>query len=187
MMSFRTSTILLMLGAILALGVGLRSCATKDDAAAGRRTSAREGDRNARASKGSDEAEAMHSKLPRPEPDQSTNAFIRRKLKSIIIPVIAFDDTSIEEAIDFLRARSIELDKDEKDPARKGVSLLIRKPREDAGTASTDAVRMPEEARAIRLKMEARDISLWDALHQIADQAGLKVEITDNGIELRAP
>lgn len=186
-MNFRTGIIMLTLGAILALGVGLRSCATESDTVSGGRASTWERDRNVRASNGSDHAEARPSKLPRPAPEESANHFIRKKLKSIIIPVIAFDDTSLEEAIEFLRARSIELDEEETDPARKGISFVIRNPREDAATAPVDPLQMPEDAREIRLAMEARDISLWDALHRIASEAGLKVEITDRGIELLSP
>jgi len=186
-MNFRAGIIVLTLGAILALGVGLRSCATEGDAESGGGTSTWERDRSAGASNGSDHVEARPSKLPRPAPEESANHFIRKKLKSIIIPVIAFDDTSLEEAIDFLRARSIELDQEEADPARKGISFVIRKPREDAATTAVDPLRMPEDAREIRLSMEARDISLWDALHRIASEAGLKVEITDHGIELLSP
>jgi hypothetical protein len=56
-------------------------------------------------------------------------AYITNKLKSIIIPVIDFEDVSVEEAIDFLRLRTIELDSSELDPNKKGVSFKIRKPK----------------------------------------------------------
>ena len=49
--------------------------------------------------------------------------------QSIVIPVVDFEDTSVEEAIDFLRQRSIELDTLELDPTRKGINFVIRKPR----------------------------------------------------------
>jgi len=46
-----------------------------------------------------------------------------------VIPRIDFEDTTVEEAIDFLRMRSSELDTLELDPARKGVNFVVRRPR----------------------------------------------------------
>jgi hypothetical protein len=45
------------------------------------------------------------------------------RLEKIVIPVIDFEDTTIEEAFDFLRMRSFELEPGE--PERKGVSWKI--------------------------------------------------------------
>ncbi len=56
-------------------------------------------------------------------------ASINEKLRRIIIPRIDFEDTTIDEAIAFLRMRASELDTLEPDPSRRGVSILIRKPR----------------------------------------------------------
>ena len=67
--------------------------------------------------------------------------YITEKLKRIIIPRIDFEDTTVEEAIDFLRLRAAELDTTELDPARKGVNFVIRRPRAaaaGAGAASAD-------------------------------------------------
>ncbi|MCW1913671.1 hypothetical protein OJ996_08800 [Luteolibacter sp. GHJ8] len=62
------------------------------------------------------------------------------KLNEIVIPVIDFEDISVEEAVDFLRLRSRELDRKERDPARKGISFVIRKPRTGgSGDAALDA------------------------------------------------
>jgi general secretion pathway protein D len=46
-------------------------------------------------------------------------AYITEKLRRIVIPRIDFEDTSVEEAIDFLRLRAAELDTTELDPAKK--------------------------------------------------------------------
>jgi beta-lactamase regulating signal transducer with metallopeptidase domain len=56
-------------------------------------------------------------------------AAINRKLDTLIMPEVNFEDTSLEEAIDFLRLRSTELDAAEPDPSEKGVNFVIRKPR----------------------------------------------------------
>jgi Ca2+/Na+ antiporter len=55
-------------------------------------------------------------------PDQ---AALRKKLDSIILPRIDFMDTSIEEAVDFLRLSSAELDHSETDLNKKGVSIIV--------------------------------------------------------------
>ena len=52
------------------------------------------------------------------------NAYLVNKLNSIIIPRIDFEDTTVEEAIDFLRIRSSELDAMELDPAKKGIGFV---------------------------------------------------------------
>ena len=49
------------------------------------------------------------------------------KLDEIIIPRIDFQNTSLEEAIEFLRVRATELDLAETDPAKKGVNFVVRK------------------------------------------------------------
>jgi tetratricopeptide (TPR) repeat protein len=57
-------------------------------------------------------------------------AFDRRlslKLDEIIIPRIDFQDTKLDEAIDFLRVIATELDLAETDPAKKGVNFVVRK------------------------------------------------------------
>ncbi|RYD48893.1 MAG: tetratricopeptide repeat protein, partial [Verrucomicrobiaceae bacterium] len=48
--------------------------------------------------------------------------YIVEKLRTIIVPSVAFDDVSLEEAVDFLRKQSIELDVLEPDPGRKGLN-----------------------------------------------------------------
>lgn len=177
------------LGTILVLGTSLHSCAPKDDAAPLARSPVQKPD--IRISDGAGRPEAKSSKLPRPVPEEPAARFIRKKMKSIIIPVIAFDDTSVEEAIDFLRVRSIELDPDAPKTEAQGISFIVRKPRENDAGASLESAPASElgetpEPGAARLTIHARNISLWDALHRVADQAGLQIEITDRGIQLKA-
>ncbi|HEY8962577.1 MAG TPA: tetratricopeptide repeat protein, partial [Luteolibacter sp.] len=57
--------------------------------------------------------------------DTTGVAYITEKLRRIVIPVIDFEDTSVEEAIDFLRMRSTELDTTEIDPTKKGVNFVV--------------------------------------------------------------
>lgn len=61
-------------------------------------------------------------------PTDSGTAEIRRteeKLKTIILPSVEFADTPLRDALDFLRQRSVELDIQETDVARKGVNIIL--------------------------------------------------------------
>ncbi|HEY1120835.1 MAG TPA: hypothetical protein VGE67_04510, partial [Haloferula sp.] len=74
-----------------------------------------------------------------PEPTSGASALFN-KLSTIVIPVIDFDNTSVEEAVDFLRSRAAEYDTTELDPSKKGVNFVIRKPRTAArGDAGLEA------------------------------------------------
>lgn len=51
--------------------------------------------------------------------------FVKAKIDQIIIPKLAMDQVSLEEALDFLRLRSTENDTLELDPAKKGVNFAV--------------------------------------------------------------
>ncbi|MGD7654202.1 MAG: Amuc_1098 family type IV pilus outer membrane protein, partial [Verrucomicrobiales bacterium] len=61
---------------------------------------------------------------------------IQAKLDQIIIPQIALDDSTISEALDFLRLRSAELDTLELDPARKGINFTTNFGPQDSDEAN---------------------------------------------------
>lgn len=62
------------------------------------------------------------------EKHDDLEAIVLAKLNTIIIPLVIFEDTKIEEAIDFLRVRSWELDLNEKKMENRGFRFVIRKP-----------------------------------------------------------
>ncbi|NLT72173.1 MAG: hypothetical protein GXX91_15975, partial [Verrucomicrobiaceae bacterium] len=67
-----------------------------------------------------------------PIPQDTATTEIRRieeKLKTIILPSVEFADTPLRDAIDFLQQRSVEMDVNETNPARKGINIII-----DTGT-----------------------------------------------------
>lgn len=77
-------------------------------------------------------------------PTDNVTADIRRneeKLKSIILPSVEFADTPLQDAMEFLRQRSIELDVNEPDVTKKGVNILI-----DAGPGGMGAAPAPTAA-----------------------------------------
>lgn len=61
---------------------------------------------------------------------------VRNKLDRIIIPKIALDQSSLDEALDFLRLRASENDTLELDPARRGVNFTVNLGPADSPTAT---------------------------------------------------
>ncbi len=61
-------------------------------------------------------------------PPDTTTTQIRineEKLKSIILPSVEFADTPLKDALEFLTQRSVELDINEKDVAKKGINIIL--------------------------------------------------------------
>ena len=94
---------------------------------------------------------------------------IADKLDTIIIPRIDFTDSSIVEAINFLRKRATDLDDTESDPARKGVNIVLKLP--------TDS---PDLAYPITLSLQ--DVPLRAALDYVARAANLKTKVERHAV-----
>lgn len=161
--------------------LALRGCQGSEggdlsNAAAGKRS-------GAAGVEGGDDGESSGGKASK-TPRRATppaQAFIRNKLKSIIIPKISFEDTTLEEAIDFMRLRTRELDPDP-DPRMRGISIMIGK---SVKSESDDSVldSATKGAGSLRITgMEMENVSAWDLLHLIAKETGMQVEIIDTGI-----
>ncbi|RYD35730.1 MAG: hypothetical protein EOP87_06830, partial [Verrucomicrobiaceae bacterium] len=124
--------------------------------------------------------------------DSSGVAYITQKLRTIIIPRIDFEDTTVEEAVDFLRMRSVELDTLELDPARKGVNFIVRRPRPVAaaapaadGSAPVDALAAAPDPSTIRIpQLRVTNVPLQTALQYICDAAKLRFKIDDFAVTL---
>ncbi len=120
-------------------------------------------------------------------------AYITEKLRRIIIPRIDFEDTTVEEAIDFLRLRSAELDNLELDPDKKGVNFVIRRPRTNPGGGDTGGL---DEATggdllgggdpgALRInELRLRNVPLAVALKYIGDATKLRYKVDDFAVTL---
>ncbi|MCW1913563.1 hypothetical protein OJ996_08255 [Luteolibacter sp. GHJ8] len=120
------------------------------------------------------------SKRQRKE-DDAAQAAIREKLKSIIIPKVDFEGTTLEESVDFLCLRMAELDPDpDLEPTQRGVKVGFRV------AAGEDIFERPlSEWSSRRIRDIARnDVSAWELLYEIARETGMKVEITETGIEM---
>jgi len=122
-------------------------------------------------------------------------AYITEKLRRIIIPRIDFEDTTVEEAIDFLRLRSVELDTLELDPDKKGVNFVIRRPRNTAlgGAAEAGGLDAAVDAPllgggdpgALRInELRLRNVPLAVALKYIGDATKLRYKVDDFAVTL---
>jgi general secretion pathway protein D len=128
--------------------------------------------------------------------DDGGVAYITEKLKRIIIPRIDFEDTTVEEAIDFLRQRSAELDTLELDPARKGVNFVVRRPRAAAASTGADAgldaaassdllPAAGADPGSLRVQqLRVRNVPLAQALKYICEQTKLRYKVDDFAVTL---
>lgn len=85
---------------------------------------------------------------------------LMNKIDSIIVPVVDFENVTIEEAVDFLRAQSVALDP-ETDPARKGVNFVI-----DLGPANSEVA---SQVRASRINLQLRNVPISQILQYVGE------------------
>ncbi|MEM1083478.1 MAG: Amuc_1098 family type IV pilus outer membrane protein [Verrucomicrobiota bacterium] len=121
--------------------------------------------------------------------DNNTNSvgatLILQKLRNIVIPIIDFEDTSVEEAVDYLRVRSIELDTDTIDPAQKGINFVIRKPR-GGGDDGLDAGGGGAEVGTARInELRLRNVPLAEALNYICEATRLRWSVDDFAVTIK--
>ncbi len=142
-----------------------------------------------------DEAPALPDTIGRGEQSGTGIAYITEKLRNIVIPSINFEDTTVEEAIDFLRLRSRELDTMELDPAKKGVNFVIRRPRPtvagggaDAGLDADGGDGLPTlgaDPSALRInELRVTNVPLGVALKYICDATRLRYKVDDYSVTL---
>ncbi|GAA5482930.1 hypothetical protein [Haloferula sargassicola] len=115
------------------------------------------------------------------------SSYVLQKLKNIVIPVIDFEDTSVEEAIDFLRVRSIELDTIEADPSKKGINFFLRRPRGGGGSFQTGVddggYIEPGDQRIAELRL--RNVPLSEALTYICEATRLRWSVDDFAVTIK--
>src|SRR5437016_6997175 len=140
----------------------------------------------------------------------SDTARITRKLNTIIIPRVEFQDASLREAIDFLRQQAVA--NDTSPEGEKGVNIVLRSrrlgeispsvapavpapPPAAAGSPAAEApVATPARPAAeapgaaapenARMTISLNEIPLGEALRYIANQAALKVKVEPHAVLL---
>lgn len=125
--------------------------------------------------------------------DVSRNEAIIAKLNRIIIPHLDFRETTIREAVDYLRQTSKKLDTLEPDGSKKGVNIFLKLPSAAPGGAAGSDILPPPPGGApgeapaapvapattedTQITLALNNIPLYEALRYVAAQAGLKIKI----------
>jgi len=114
-------------------------------------------------------------------------AFLQQKLNNIIIPLVDFDNTTVEEALDFLRLRAREIDPD------GSINFIIRKPsisgdtspdlgEDDSLAGGGGSAPDPSTLRINELKL--RDVPLGTVLQYICDATRLRYKLDEHSVVL---
>jgi len=111
---------------------------------------------------------------------------ISAKLNRIIIPKIDLRDTTVREAVEFLKQRSRDLDTTTDDPKlKKGVNIVLKLPVTPAPVATDPtAVPSPDAAPATpvanadtKINLSLNNVPLIEALRYLTELAGLKYKV----------
>lgn len=107
-------------------------------------------------------------RAPKAEAKDPDQVALEKKLDKIVIPLVSFNDASLDEAIDFLRTQSRELDTTTEVPALKGVNFVVRQ----------------GKAEPKRLTMELRNLPLRKVIELVAEAAGLTMTVNQFSVAL---
>jgi general secretion pathway protein D len=122
---------------------------------------------------------------------------ITAKLNRIIVPRIDLRDTTVREAVEYLRTLSVSLDSLEADPAKRGVNIFLKLPSGDVGSsAAADGGALPTDgfgdaapaaatvSADTRITLALNGVPLYEALRYLAQLAGLKIKVEDFAVAI---
>ena len=138
-------------------------------------------------------------RLNDPVANQSPSVAIQMKLKNIILPEVNFEQTSVEEAIDFLRQRARILDTSS---GEKGINFIIRNSSstgapvatsssgsdmgfemEDGGAAMPSAPSAPVAAGSTIIpQLKLTNVPMLEVLKFITENAGMRYKIENYAV-----
>jgi general secretion pathway protein D len=88
--------------------------------------------------------------------------YLSDKMRRIIFPTVQFSGATIEEALEFLRLKSRDLDTFETDPTKRGVNIILRQ---------------AEGAPPASISLDLKDVPMEEALRYITELASMKVKV----------
>lgn len=100
---------------------------------------------------------------------QSGDGALEEKVQKIIFPVVQFKDATIEQALEYVRVKSRDLDTITQAPNAKGVSIVLR------GGALTDTI-----------SLDLKDAPLIDVVRYCAERVGLQYRVEQHAVVLAA-
>lgn len=112
------------------------------------------------------------SPLKEPEPSKTKSQSAERgqltkKLQGIVFPRVQFHEATLEEAIEFFRAKARMLDTTEPEVSKRGVNILWK------------------ESFAGKITLDLKEVPLMEALKYTASLAGMELQIEDNAVMLQ--
>lgn len=125
---------------------------------------------------------AENGAVPTPADDAKLSAaqvLIADKLDTLVMPEVNFEDTSLEEAIGFLRLRSTEIDAAEPEPSKRGLNFVLRKPRPVAGE--------PAPIPPALLTFGMKNVAYRRILDEVARLSGFRYQIDDFAVTFLPP
>lgn len=115
------------------------------------------------------------------DPTESTNQrsvrFVTEQLRSIIFPSVDLEGVGIEEAVDFIRQQSRQLDTTTTDPVAKGFNIVLNLGRQDS--------EIGQKVRAIRFDLKLKNVPVETILKYICDQTRTQYNIDEFAINIR--
>lgn len=125
----------------------------------------------------------LENPSPPATPPADTRQIVSSHLQNIIIPSVNIKNASIEEALDYLRLKSYEVEPSEnhspKNHSPKGISFILKKP---SHASETPHLNIPDNTPLISLTKN--NISMKEYLDLICGSTGYHWEITNHTILL---
>lgn len=120
----------------------------------------------------------------KPEPPKKAEAArtpgqiaIDHKLDTIIVPRVDFENTRLVEGIEFIRLRSVELDREEVKPHLKGINfVLLLPPAESNKPFNLD-----------KITFQKRNLTIREFIVEICQLAGMEFRVDDNAVTIYPP
>lgn len=124
---------------------------------------------------------------PSESPQLTGSSYLRRKLQTINMPVVDFQDVTVYDAITQLRQRARELDRGELDPNKKGINFVVQMPSVAGGAEDEGAEGFGGGAKpgALRIdSLQLRNVPLDVVLKSICEKTGLRYKVEEYAVVL---
>jgi autotransporter-associated beta strand protein len=98
-----------------------------------------------------------------------TQPYLAEKMDRIIFPQISFSGATVEEAIEFLRVKSRDLDNQEKIPEKRGINIIL-----STGDAPISA----------QITLDLKDVPMSEALRYVTELASMTFKVEAEGVRV---
>lgn len=113
------------------------------------------------------------------------SSVIREKLATLIVPEFRMNSFTVEEGIEQLRQFAFQLDVDSPQ-AQRGINIFVRSPRSAGGDSELDAETLGavDSGSKVINEINLTNVPLGEILRLIAEEAGLRVKVTEYAVEV---